>query len=596
MKPAIENNNEAASQRLARSATPLALLREAAARRPDHPALIYLPDASGDRPRTVSYAELLAETEALAEALRGAGVGHDDGVAIFLPLVPQAVSSLIAATAAGVAFPMNLLLSPEAMASQLKLARVHTVITMGDHPALDVRARVASAVDQAPQVKEVIVLPLGDDGGRVGEGATPWPDFLARAAGTGLEPGDPDRVAALVHTGGTTSTPKLAQLRQRNLAAGGIMAAAGFGFSGEDRIVSGLPLFHVGGAVDVVLAAIAVGATVVFPTALGLRNPDVVAGFWPLIDKIRGTVVGGVPTMLSAIAASPRTGSTLETLRAFITGGAPLSSDLAQRVETVSERPVYQLYGMTETAGIACNQFIDGVHRPPSVGRPVPLARVSIGEPGRDLAPGQRGELYVRGPQVFAGYRTEQGVEQDPGDGWVASGDLAVVEESGDLRIVGRTKEVIIRSGHNIDPLEIEEVAMAHPDVVEAAAIAMPDEYAGELPVLYVVVSGPDHIDEAGIAAFVAERIGEPPARPKRVITLAEMPLTPLGKIARYRLRQMAAEEVVRTVLAEIDPALRAECFEPSAKQVRLHGATALDADALARVDAAIARLGLRRE
>jgi len=589
MQAAIENNNEAASQRLARAATPLALLRESAAAYPDHPALVYLADAGGDRAQTVTYAQLLAETESVARALRAAGVGPDDGVAIFLPLVPQAVSSLIAATAVGVAFPMNLLLSAEAMASQLKLARVHTVITMGDHPALDVRARVDTAVSQVPEVRDVVVLPLA--GGE--DSATQWATFVTRGETAPLEEEAPERVAALIHTGGTTSTPKLAQLSQRNLAAGGIMAAAGFGFGAEERIVSGLPLFHVGGAVDVIMAAIAAGATVLFPTALGLRNPDVVAGFWPLLDKVRATAVGGVPTMLSAIAESPRNGSSLKTLRAFITGGAPLSTDLARRVESVSGRPVYQLYGMTETAGIACNQLIDGVVRPPSVGRPVPRAEGAIEEPGRALAPGQRGELFVRGPQVFAGYRTEHGTEQYPADGWVASGDLAVVEENGDIRIVGRTKEVIIRSGHNIDPLGVEEVAMTHPEVIEAAAIAMPDQYAGELPVLYVVLSGQHEEREALIGAFMAEHIGEPPARPKKVFILAEMPLTPLGKIARYRLRQMAAEHAAQAALAEIDPALRAECTEPTAKRVRLQGAPDADLD---RVDDALARLGLQRE
>ncbi len=592
MQPAIENNNEAASDRLARSDTPLALLRESAANYPDKPALIYLADASGDRVQTVSYAQLLAETEALARALRDAGVAQGDGVAIFLPLVPQAVSSLIAATAVGVAFPMNLLLSAEAMASQLKLARVHTVITMGAHPALDVRARVGEAVSRVPEVRDVVVLPLAEDGD---DGATEWADFIGRGGAAPIDEGAARRVAALVHTGGTTSTPKLAQLTQRNLAAGGIMAAAGFGFGVDERLLSGLPLFHVGGAVDVVLAAVAAGATVLFPTALGLRNPDVVAGFWPLLDKVSATVVGGVPTMLSAVAESPRNGSALTTLRAFMTGGAPLSADLARRVESVSGRPVYQLYGMTETAGIACNQFIDGIPRPPSVGRPVPLADIAIGEPGRPLAPGQRGELYVRGPQVFAGYRTERGTEQAPVDGWVPSGDLAVVGENGDIRVVGRTKEIIIRSGHNIDPLEIEEVAMSHPAVLEAAAIAMPDAYAGELPVLYVVVKSDGADDEASIGAFVAERIGEPPARPKKVFILAEMPLTPLGKIARYRLRQLAAGHAVQAALVDIDPAVRAECPEPTAKQARLHFSPAGASAPPGSVDEILARLGMTR-
>lgn len=591
MQAAIANNNNAVAERLAASATPLALLRDAAARRPQHPALIYLPSADSDG-QAVSYAQLLAETEALARALRAAGVGPDDGVAIFLPLVPQAVSSLIAATAVGMAFPLNLLLSSEAIASQLALANTHTVITMGEHPALDVRARVGEAVSQVASVRQVVELPLA--GGASPE-ATAWADFLASGEGDApLNEGDPYRVAALVHTGGTTSLPKLAQLTQRNLAAGGLMAAAGFGFSAEERVVSGLPLFHVGGLVDVMLAVLAVGGTTVFPTALGLRNPQVIEHFWRLLDRVEATLVGGVPTMLAAIAGAPRGEERLSALRAFITGGSPLSVELGRRVEAISGRPVYQLYGMTEAAGIVCNQFIDGVHRPPCAGRPVPLAEVAIDEPGRPLAPGQRGELLAKGPQVFAGYRTEQGTREAPVEGWVASGDLAEVDANGEIRLVGRTKEVIIRSGHNIDPLLIEEVLLSHPQVAEAAAIAMPDAYAGELPVAYVVLHPRAPGSEEEIAAFVAARISEPPARPKRVFVLGEMPLTPIGKVARYRLRQLAAEYAVQRALHELDPKAGAHCVEPSAKKVEVRWSRPAGDETRRQAEEILATLGLQ--
>src|SRR5690606_3303267 len=136
---------------------------------------------------------------------------------------------------------------------------------------------------------------------------------------------------------------------------------------------------------------------------------------------------------------------------------------------------------------------------------------------------------------------TVHGTQGVPVDGWVGSGDLGEVTESGDIRLVGRTKDVIIRSGHNIDPQLIEEVAVQHPDVVQAAAIAMPDGYAGELPILFVTLAAGADSSPAALSEFVNARIAEPPARPRQVIVLDELPLTPIGKVARYQLRQQAA-------------------------------------------------------
>lgn len=591
MKPAIDNNNETVRELLANNPTPLQLLRRAANKNPDKPALVYLPSADGAEPVSVSYRELLAETESVAASIRASGVQPDESVAVFLPLLPQGVSALIAATSVATAFPVNLLLSAPALASQFNRAKTRLVITMGPHPALDVRDRVGQAVQQAGDIK-LVELPLVTE---PSPDSINWREFtsLADDAAPGPDEADPDRVAALIHTGGTTSEPKLAGLTQRNLAAGGLMAAAGFGYSSEDRIVSGLPLFHVGGLVDVVMASIAAESTVVFPTALGLRNPEVIKNFWPVLDQVKGTIIGGVPTMLSAIADVPRGDRELPSLRASITGGSPLAKDLAKRVEKATGCPVYQLYGMTETAGIACNQAIDGRFREPCAGKPVPLSEISLGEPGAPLEPGASGELYVRGPQVFAGYLTEHGFHKEERDGWVSSGDLAVVEPTGDIRLTGRSKEIIIRSGHNIDPLVIEEVAMSHPAVAEVAAIAMPDAYAGELPVLYVRYHEGSAVTEEELQNFIARQINEPPARPKAVLPLDEFPYTPVGKIARYRLRQLAAEHAVEAVLKKHGLGGSVMVTDPKAKEATIQLQQALDTDKSASLKEDLKTLGL---
>ncbi|WP_262462444.1 AMP-binding protein [Alloalcanivorax balearicus] len=594
MEPAIANTSSAVRACLERAPTPLRLLRQAAVRYPDHPALVYLCDADSGHRVTVSYAQLLAETEAVARALRASGVTPEDGVAMFLPLVPEAVSALIAACAVGVAFPVNLLMSEQAIASQLALARCKVVITVGSHAESDLSERISAAAASLPRPPHVVVLPLGDAEKATFDGE-PWPAFVAKAGDAALAADDdPERVAALLHTGGTTYAPKLAELTLGNLAAGGVMTCAGCGYSQGDRLLNGLPLFHVGSSVDAVLAIIAAGATLVLPTALGLKNPAVIRRFWSMLDALEVTLVGGVPTTLSTLADAPRQQQRCASLRAFLTGGSALNPQLARRLETISGAPVYQLYGMTESAGIVTAQFIDGMFRPPLAGHPVPLVEVAIEEPGRPLRAGQRGELWVRGPNVFVGYRTATGTQDRPHNGWIPSGDLVTVTDDGQLRIVGRTKEVIIRSGHNIDPQMLEQVAEEHPAVLEAAVVAMPDQYAGELPVLYVTLrAGADERSVESIDAFVRDRIAVPQARPRHVFVLPSMPVTPLGKVARYQLRQKAVSYRAGQLIAELDTGARVSCPQPDAKSIVIDWSSSAAAAMHDRARERLAEFGL---
>ena len=178
---------------------------------------------------------------------------------------------------------------------------------------------------------------------------------------------------------------------------------------------------------------------------------------------------------------------------------------------------------------------------------------------------------------------------------WVASGDLGFLLPDGQLRLLGRSKDVIIRGGHNIDPLMIEEIAQQHPAVRVSAAAPMPDEYAGELPVLYVALKAGAAATAEDIERFVAERIAEPPARPKRVFILEDLPLTPFGKIARYKLRQAAAVERARDCLAANEIA-ELWCEDPAAKTICVRWARASAADALARFQKSTSALGLTIE
>jgi fatty-acyl-CoA synthase len=241
------------------------------------------------------------------------------------------------------------------------------------------------------------------------------------------------------------------------------------------------------------------------------------------------------------------------------------------------------MYGMTELSGVCSAQPCDGRFRRPSVGLPAPMIELQIAE-------GAPGEVSLRGPNSFLGYRTSSGRAGAPPDGWVATGDLGALGLDGELRLLGRSKDVIIRGGHNIDPLLIEEVAQQHPAVRIAAAAPMPDAYAGQLPVLYVALSADAAPED--IAAFVAARISDPPARPKRVFVLPELPMTPVGKIARYRLRQKAALTALRDAAGPETPA-DFSCDDPAGRQVRVAWTRPPTADEAARLRGSAESLGL---
>lgn len=557
------SNSSCIQHRMESTTSPFELLARTAQQLPTRTALEFLPGDLEGAPLEVTYRQLLQEVQRIASALKATGIREDESVAILLPFVPQAVSVLIAASAVAVAFPVNLLLSAEAMRAQLSIARCRVVVTLGPHPALDVHARVVRAVESMPVAPTVIEVPLAGP-------AHNWEAFLGASTSAFEQPVDPGRVGALVHTGGTTGHPKLARLSLRNMAVAAVMASAGLGIEPSDRLLTGLPLFHVGGAIDGLMAALSVGATVVFPTPLGMRNPAVVQRLWEIVSRYGITVLGVVPTSLAAIRDTPVGTSELAGLRAIMTGGSPLSEDLSQHIQALTGKPVYQLYGMTESSGIATAQSTTGRRAAHAAGLPVPGVEISLGQAGAEYRPGAKGEVLIRGPNVFQGYLTDQGVVGDPRGGWLSSGDLGEVASNGELRIIGRSKDVIIRSGHNIDPQLIEDVAHRHAGVAQAAAVAMPDDYAGEVPVLFVVARSTAEFCLSELAGFMAQQIAEPPARPKGIFVLDELPLTPFGKVARYRLRQLAVERKVAELLADLVEAPAVTCRDPAARRVEI--------------------------
>ncbi|MDP6342385.1 MAG: AMP-binding protein, partial [Alphaproteobacteria bacterium] len=268
-------------------------------------------------------------------------------------------------------------------------------------------------------------------------------------------------------------------------------------------------------------------------------------------EKYRPTIIGGVPTSLAALTAVPLDGADISSIRYAITGGSPLPSETARAFEDLSGVAIYQLFGMTESTGIASVVPSAGKAVLGSAGIRLPyeqwrVAKIDAdGIIGTDCGPDETGVLMISGPQVSPGYKDpnhNKGTFTD--DGWLISGDLSRIDHDGYLFITGRSKDVIIRGAHNIDPAIIEEVIDQHPDVMLSAAVGMPDDYAGELPVAFVTLYPEAKSTAAEIMEFVAARISERPALPKEIIIIDDMPMTAVGKIFKPSLRWRITEKV----------------------------------------------------
>jgi fatty-acyl-CoA synthase len=328
--------------------------------------------------------------------------------------------------------------------------------------------------------------------------------------------------------------------------------------------VIALPLFHVGGAFCSSLPALGVGATMVLPTAASFRNPDVVANFWRIVEGQRVTLGGLVPTGLGAAAEAPLQGCDLSRLRLFATGASVCPPEIEKRFLRVWPGDcVRQIYGMTEFAGAVTHTPWNREQRPGSVGLPVALAEVAVLADGKiHRGPSPTGEILARGPQMFKGYADPRQLGATFHEGWLRSGDLGRIGDDGEVYVTGRAKDVIIRSGHNIDPTAIEDIALRFPGVAIAAAVGRPDAYAGETPMLFVTPASGAVIDRHALAEFIEEGVPEAPARPRAIVIIDEMPTTPVGKIFKPRLREIAAEEAACEALAA---ALLGAAFEATA-------------------------------
>jgi fatty-acyl-CoA synthase len=532
-------------------------LIEATARRQPHRSAIRF--LTGADPASIvlplSYRMLSEEIAKVSQFVAKQGFGPSDVVAFMLPNVPQAHFLLWGAQMNARIAPINPLLSPEHAIRLLDTLGAKALFALAPHPTLRIWETAVLAREKVRSLR--LLVQVG------GDPAVPAPGAEAHYAGAvgSLPPepidlGQPERVSALFHTGGTTGSPKVVQLTQANQLAAvrGVLDA--LRFDAADVVVAPLPLFHIAGAVVAGLAPFAGGATVVMPGAAGFRDPAMARQGWKMMARERATVLAAVPTSLGALLTVPTAGADLSALQFTLTGTAALPAEVGRRFEEVSGAPVLEALGMTETAGAVAFGRRGEPDTRGNVGRAVTGLQMKLvamdgqGFASAEVPHGQVGRVLLRGPGVFKGYldpRHDEGVVGP--DGWFDTGDLGRLDARARLTLTGRSKDLIIRSGHNIDPAAIEEAALAHPAVKAAAAVGRPDDYAGEVPVLFVELEpeAAKSIDPDRLLGEIGAAIHEPPARPRSVTVIESIPLTAVGKVFKPELKRLAAAAHLQT-------------------------------------------------
>lgn len=516
-------------------------------------------EAHCDRPlvdfmgRRFTYAQLHREAQAFALGLQQLGLVKGDRIGLFLPNVPIYVSAYYGAMLAG-ATVVNFspLYTVAELSAQVADSGARLLVTVDSSlllpTALAVKEQsalewlvVGSLAEQLPWTKGMAMRLFARRSlSKVPAQALRWDDVLADGAPQPVAIDPDEDLALLQYTGGTTGTPKGAMLTHQNITANTRQVMAIDPRAGERDVIMGvLPLFHVFANICVLNRTVVNGGCIAmlprFDAGQCLKT----------LQRVRATAMPGVPTMYQALLDHPACATTdFSSLRVCISGGAPLPGPLKDRFEAASGARLVEGYGLTETAGVATANPYEGEERTGTIGQPIPATRVRLldkEDPTRDAPLGEPGELAIQGPQVMRGYwrRPEEALRafaQRPDGRWLRTGDVAVLEEGGYLRIVDRIKDMIAVGGFKVFPSEVEAVLLRHPAVKEALVIGVPDPYRGEVPRAYVTLLA--NADESGesLATWLNGQLGKH-ERVDRVVVRENLPKTMIGKLDRKALR-----------------------------------------------------------
>lgn len=514
--------------------------------------------AADEEPRRINYDQLLGIVHSAANTFSALG-GPAPGVAYMLPSLIETYVTLWGAETAGYAVPINFLLQAESIAELIKASGAKILVALGPHPQLDIWEKALALREQIPGLILIRVplpgTPAEDSVIDLGTAMAEQPeDHLIFG-----EPRGGDDVAAYFHTGGTTGVPKLVTHTHRSQLVSAFGGAALCGYTSDDVMTATLPLFHVAGTIVAGLSAFMAGVELVVMSPSGLRNPVIVEGFWRLIAQHKVTLVGGVPTAIGALLQVPVGDNDISTVRTGLTGAALLPPAVGTRFKDVTGCHLHEILGMTESSGLVSIDPLSGPGSVGSVGWALPYTRVDIlrlnedGSLGAPCMPNEIGVIVIQGDHISPGYRDPKHNHGVIEGGRLNSGDLGYTDTQGRIFIAGRSKDLIIRSGHNIDPTMIENAMATHPAVALAAAVGMPDAYAGELPVCFVELLPGAEARVEDLHQHAQSMIDERPAWPKVIEIVDAIPLTSVGKTFKPSLRcDIAKQKVLDLVRNEL--------------------------------------------
>ncbi len=509
--------------------------------------------------RTISYAELDARSARFAAYLQGElGLRKGARVALMMPNLLQYPIAMFGALRGGyTVVNVNPLYTARELAHQLADSGAEAIVILENF------AHTLEQVHAGLALKQVIVTSVGEMLGfprgaitdfvlrRVRRMVPPWriegairlSQALARGAAHPLQAVDTghDDIAYLQYTGGTTGVAKGVVLTHRNIIANLQQAHAWIRpvvREGEETIITALPLYHIFSLTANCLTFFKIGATNVL-----IPNPRDIPAFVGELRRHRFTVITGVNTLFNALLNNPDFARLdFSSLRVALGGGMAVQQAVADKWRQLTGKALVEAYGLTETSPAVTINPLDIGRFNHSIGLPLPSTEISIrDDDDREQPPGQRGELCIRGPQVTPGYwnRPQETARAFTADGFLRSGDIAVIDENGFITLVDRKKDMVLVSGFNVYPNEIEDVIASLPGVLEVAAVGVPDEHSGEAVKVFVVRKDPALTAEAVIAHCRANLTGY--KVPRHVEFRTALPKSNVGKVLRRELRDSAS-------------------------------------------------------
>lgn len=581
------------------------LISKTSAKFPNYKAVSFqIFSGAKDKAETFDWTQLKDKVTQTANLFRSLGIGPKDVVAYVLPNCNETVLTLLGGAVAGIANPINPLLEPDQIGSILRETGASVVVTLRPFPKTDVAEKTAEAVKLAPGVHTVLeidlvryltppkswIVPLIRPKGLVANQAQ-YLNFNAEIAKQPktltFEDVQEDRVAFYFHTGGTTGMPKVAQHLYSGTIYNGWVGSQ-LMLNENDVMLCPLPLFHVMACQVMLLGALSSGAHIVFPTPQGYRGEGVFDNLWKLVERWKVTFVVSVPTALAATMQRP-VDADISSVKTAFSGSAPLPLELFRRFEETTGMTIVEGYGMTEATCLISGNPVDGLKKVGSIGIPFPYTDVKIVKGGKELGIDEVGEICVSNPGVYVGNtytEAEKNKDLYYQDKYLRTGDLGRIDADGYLWITGRSKDLIIRGGHNIDPAEIEEALLGHEAVAFAGAIGQPDARAGEIPCVYVELVEGASVTPEELLAFCKDKVHERAAQPKHVTIMGELPKTAVGKIFKPDLRKDAIMRIYNAALKDAGHAARVDQVIDDKKRglvakVSLNGATQDDVSAV---------------